>query len=302
MGRPARRIGDGRAMHASRGFTLIEAIVVIVVSAIVLTAVALVLRLPVQMHADTARRAELTDAADGAVRRMARDLRLALPNSIRVSPAGGGGGAVPVYVEFLPTHAGGRYRAELTKAGAGDILNFSAVDTSFDMLGPAPTLTGQSIVAGNRVVVFNLGVSGASAYAGDNTNVVLNTGAGSLAGETKISFDGSVVAVKRFPLESPGNRFHVISTPVTYACDPGAGTLTRHSNYDIAVTQPTGSYPSTQPGGTASAVLADRVSACVIKYEPGVIEAGGLVSIRLTLGSGDDSVTLYQDVHVSNVP
>ena len=52
--------------------------------------VAVFIRSPVQSYVDSARRAELGDVADTALRRIIRDLRLALPNSVRVteSPVG----------------------------------------------------------------------------------------------------------------------------------------------------------------------------------------------------------------------
>ena len=64
------------------GFTLIEAIVVIVITGIIASMVAVFIRTPVDGYLDAERRAGLTDIADTAVRRMARDIRLALPNSV----------------------------------------------------------------------------------------------------------------------------------------------------------------------------------------------------------------------------
>ncbi|MDP1682827.1 MAG: prepilin-type N-terminal cleavage/methylation domain-containing protein, partial [Burkholderiales bacterium] len=57
-----------------RGFTLIEMVVVIVLTSILASVVAMFIRLPVQGYVDTARRAEMTDIADTALRRMGRDL------------------------------------------------------------------------------------------------------------------------------------------------------------------------------------------------------------------------------------
>ena len=85
------------------GFTLVEMIMVIVITGIIGGIVAMFLKAPIQQYMDVARRAELTDIADTAVRRMARDVRTAVPNSVR--PQG-----QSTYVEFLPTRDGGRYR------------------------------------------------------------------------------------------------------------------------------------------------------------------------------------------------
>jgi MSHA biogenesis protein MshO len=256
------------------GFSLVELIVVMAVTAVVGTMAAVFLRAPLESYVAQDRRARLADAADTALRRMGRDVRLALPNSVRVGEAGG-----VFYLEFLATRAGGRYRAE----GGGDILDFSAADSSFDVLGPAIDMR-----AGDRIAVYNLGIPGADAWAdetlGDYTGVV-----GSV----------STIAItpKLFPLASPGNRFHVVEGPVSYACDPVAGTLTRYWGYAIAAAQPT-SFAAATP----SALLADGVSACRITYEPGATERGGLVSVALTLTRDNEHARLYAATQVVNQP
>jgi len=70
------------------GFTLIEMVVVIVLTSIIAAVVAVFIKIPVQGYVDSARRAEMTDIADTALRRVGRDLRLALPNSVRITDAG----------------------------------------------------------------------------------------------------------------------------------------------------------------------------------------------------------------------
>lgn len=273
----------------SRGFTLIEMIVVIVLTSIIASAVAVFIKLPVQGYVDTARRAELTDVADTALRRMGRDLRLALPNSVRVRDANG-------TIEILLTRTGGRYRVADNGAAAGDLLDFTLSDASFDQLGPVASGIGQTIVAGDRVVVYNLNISSANAYAADNTALVSSTAAGTLANENKILF-----AAKQFPLQSPGNRFQVIEGPVSYVCDTTTGRLTRHWNYSIQTSQPTAaSLPSLT--GVASALLANGVTECTFNYDPGVTARSGVVSLSLTLSQSGESVRLYHEVHVTNVP
>ncbi len=70
-----------------RGFTLIEAVMVIAITGIVAAMVAIFIRTPIQGYFDLERRVEMTDTADTALRRIARDLRLALPNSVRTVAA-----------------------------------------------------------------------------------------------------------------------------------------------------------------------------------------------------------------------
>ncbi|NMM37559.1 MAG: type II secretion system protein [Glaciimonas sp.] len=259
-----------------RGFTLIEAIMVITITGILAGVVAIFIRTPVQSYFDVERRAEMTDTVDTALRRIGRDVRLALPNSVRVTKVG-----TVSYLEFLQTSDGGRYRAD----GPGDILDFTATDTTFDVLGPPVAMVAG---AQNLLVVYNLGIPGADAYQGDNTSPI-----------TAIDAATHIVTInaKQFPLSSPGNRFQIISSPVTYACDPGTGNLTRFWNYPIQGAQPTAF------AGTPQALLATNVAGCTFTYDQLVInQRTSVVSIWLQLSQGSENVNLYHEVHVSNVP
>jgi len=278
-----------------RGFTLVEMIVVIVITGIIGGIVAVFLKAPVQGYADSARRAELTDIADTAFRRVSRDLRLALPNSVRVTGACDGSGSC--YIEFLPTKAGGRYRAEADATddvcAGDDSLSFTGADTCFEVIGPMPLA-----VATDQVVVYNLGIAGADAYAG-NTLATHNRRAISAVGAASIS----LTSANRLPFDSPGHRLHVITTPVTYACAPVAGgvggTLARWQGYAIQPGQPT-SLPGT--GAPSSALLATNVSSCRFTYNPLVVGRSGLVTMHLAITQESETVALYGAAHVSNQP
>ncbi len=146
----------------ARGVTLVEMIVVIAITGILAAVVAVFIRRPVEGYIDAARRAELSDIADTALRRITRDLRSALPNSIRITAAGG-----VTYLEYLQTSGGGRYRSDVDSGGGGDPLNFTAADATFNVIGPMPTMA-----AGDSIVIYNLNwdpaIDTANAYVGDN--------------------------------------------------------------------------------------------------------------------------------------
>lgn len=261
------------------GFTLVEMVMVIVLLGIIGGVVAVFLRSPIQAYFDTANRAVLTDAADGAIRRITRDAQNALPNSFRsTNPAN------PLCVEFIPTVAAGRYRASPTSAGAGDILNFAGTDSSFDVL----TQVGMGSLTGtNRVAIYNLGNAGANAYAGDTTAPIATASASSV----------TLGAATQFPFRSPGNRFFVIpSNSVVYACTGPLTNMTLIRATTPIVAAPLAACP------TVGTPLVANVSACDFSYTPAVTTRNGALAIALELTRNNETVRLYQEVMVSNVP
>lgn len=269
-----------------QGFTLVEMIVVIVITGIIGGVVAIFLRAPVQGYVDSARRAEMTDIADTALRRISRDLRLALPNSVRVKTSGGS-----TFLEFIPTIGGGRYRDSTDSLGAGNVLDFSTAVTKFDVLGAMPP-----VAAGDQIVVYNLGIAGADAYAGDNRRAVSGVAGNviSITSGSALPFDSCSYDASGFVVG--GCRFQVVQNPVTYVCNPTAGTLTRWQETSFAATQPT-ALPAGQPA------MATNVSACTFAYDANVVaQRSGLVTMHLTITEQGESVSLYNATHVSNLP
>lgn len=269
-----------RTPYHSQGFTLIEVIMVIVITGILGAMVAVFIKKPVEAYFDSARRAALTDVADTAVRRMSRDIRKALPNSVRTP--------TNQCVEFIPTKTGGRYRAETNGTGAGDILNFTAADGSFDMLGLNSALPAeQQIVAGDVIAVYNLGPGINDAYAGNNTSAVSGIAAGALANETNIS-----ITSKLFPLTSGSNRFHVIPNAekvVAFVCS--GGKLYRTAS---------NSFVSACP--TTGDILANNVSSCNFVYNGSDLQRNALVQLTVQFTDSGETVSLYHEIHVNNTP
>lgn len=270
------------------GFTLVEMIMVIVITGIIGGIVAVFLKAPVQQYMDVARRADLTDIADTAIRRMARDVRTAVPNSVRVANCG----ANPC-VEYLPTKDGGRYRAN----PPGNVLNFGVADGSFAIIG-----TAINFAANDFIAVGSTQSDGDPPYDQTATGV-LRAYAGAAGSQTTVTFTNTALPIWA---ELPSQRFDVVDgaqRAVTYACENvgvnangnGTGQLRRYWNYGFNVAQ------VNPPVGGQSAILADKVSDCSIAYDiPN--QRLGLLAVRLTLTSGGESVNLYSEIHVNNAP
>ena len=281
---------------AQRGFTLVEAIMVIVITGVLSGVVAVFVKGPVEGYVSGVRRAELGDIADTALRRMARDLRTAVPNSLRLSSDG-------KYIEFIPMSAGGRYRAEGSGnaycATGDDHLDFSAIDTCFEILGPAMTFS-----AGDRIFVGSTQSDGNLPYQGETSSAHIRRPYAGATG-SPVNFV-TMTSSARLPAsaELSGSRFQVAAQStqaVSYGCESiaaapsggdGPGSLRRYWAYGYNPTQ------ATPPVGGSKALLADKLSACSMQYEA----RDALFSVTLQLTRAGESVRLYHEIHVNTTP
>lgn len=264
------------AARRAAGFSLIELVIVVVLVGVLATISVQLIRQPIDASADVQRRARLADAADQAMARISRDLRLALPNSIRTSADGRA-------IEMLVAPMGGRYRGRTTAAGAGDVLDFAAADASFDLLSPLPAAP----VAGQWAVVYNLTASGtqSNAWAGDNRAVI---GAGSTTANVVLS------PAFQFPFPSPSQRVYVVDAAVQYECTAD-GRLLRHAGYAPGAGM-------VVPPTAAGALLAEGVSLCSFRYQAGNASRQGLAMLSLAITREGESVNLLKSAHLPNLP
>lgn len=296
-------------MQRQRGFTLIELIVVMVVTGILAGILIVFFRPAFSNYLASGRRATLSDMADGAMRRMARDIRSSVPNSVRQQTDVS---TNTQYLEVVPTISGGRFRVApdtaWDTANSGNpsmALDTNAPGTGFDVLTPLAPLPSKD----DWVVIGNQDPSDLFGTATNPPRSITQIQAIGVApaaqvGTARITLTGTAVV----PQGYDGGRFVVVPNgqrAVSYICESlgldaqgtGRGRLFRVPNVNFAATQP-------MPTPTAADILATKVQSCTFNYS---VNAGGtmdngLVEITLQLTDQNESVTLYYSVHVDNAP
>lgn len=281
-----------RAFARGRGFSLIELIVVIVITGVIASVVGLFITGPIQGFIDQSRRGELVDAAQLALTRMGRDVRAALPNSIRITGTS---------LEMLLATDGDRYRVE-APGTADDRLQFTAADAAFNTLGALGSASATPAVAYSvtgALAIYPLRQTGSDPYnAADgvmtsfgaiNVTPVVVSG----ANEYQVSLASGA---HQFKFDSPTRRVFLVSGPVTYRCNPPQ--LLRYDGYTVAAAQD--AEPDVTP-----VVMASNVQACTFQYSPGTAQRNAVVSIALSLADAaalEERVRLVRQIHVSNAP
>ena len=280
------------------GFTLIELIITMTIMGVVISFAAIFFDGPVRGFTDQVRRAELVDSAESSLRRMGRDIRRALPNSVRVTTNGS-----IAAIEFLNTVEGIRYRAGPPPGNADGYLTLSAADAAFNSIGLFDAITKPFSSTSHYLSIYNVGVPGADAY--ELLNVITPTGtqidinAAAEAGEDNVQLSPSF----QFAYPSPRQRIYLVDTPVTFLCDTATGELTRYAGYSIAANQADRDTDvELLAAGGVAALMSDNLTACAFVFTPGVAQRAGLVSLSLNVAQAGETIFLLQQVHVHSAP
>jgi len=291
-----------RRRHAAsteRGFSLVELVVVIVITGVIASVVGLFITGPIQGFLDQARRAELVDSAQQAMTRMGRDLRGALPNSVRINPGRNA-------LEILVTLDGDRYRVE-TPGAAADRLDFTAADSSFNTFAPLsrpPVLPaiGTPYRVTGAIAIYPLRQEGARPYqdavmtASGAIDITPVTNNGQTEYQVSLTSAPGAPGAHRFPFDSPTRRVFLVEGPVTYLCNPPQ--LLRYAGYGVTAAH------NVPPAGVGTVVVAN-VQSCAFEYDPGTAERNAVVSLVLALADPDvpdERIRLIRQIHVDNTP
>ena len=264
-------------MRRAAGFSLIELIVVILILGILSAGTAIYIVRGMQAYTDTVRRDRLTAVARAATERVVRELRNALPNSIRLASNGG-----VECIEFVPVDSAGAYLEDL--APRGSITAFNAVPYL-----PPPT--------GDRFVVI-YPYATTPLYTAGNPGPVAgyDPASNATAGEVRL------VSAHRFAHDSPRHRFFLTGGPVSFCIDGASSRLDRYTGYGFTST------PAAPPHATPALVaehlqLVDGGAAVTpFAWDPGSLIRAGVVTLDLRFMEEGEWVRLRQEVQIRNAP
>jgi MSHA biogenesis protein MshO len=284
------------ATARSRGFTLVELIVGMVISAILMGMIAMIMGSPVQSYLEQSKRNDLVNASERITRRMGEDLKTALPNSVRMANF-----ASTSVLQMLAVANVVFYRNE------GAIPN-PPVELSFNPPG------GDTFVAngtpfsqsGLWLVVKNDGAPGRDAY--ELVNVITRHNNLPTGGANAVSLTLEDAAFFFTNDTSPSNRMFGVSGPITYVCNRTTGILRRFSGHAIAQTLPVDeSAAQLNSAGTVSTVIATGVFACNLacSFMPGTSSTcRSTVTFDVTMTRGaapdDENLHVFQQFSVEN--
>lgn len=262
------------------GFTLIELVAVIVLLGIVALGSTQFIRQSTGIYVDAATRDRLQQQARFAIERMTRELRNALPGSVRVDASG-------QCIEFLSIRRASSYLSPVSDTAITS-LNIIAVDGGF--------------ANGDRIAIMPLDTSrvydASSAQSPLATITAVSTPA---ANQQTLTF-----AAKQFPDESPSRRIFVVEGPISFCAQDNL--LSRHQggSYSLSSTQAVPPASGVPLAENIRLVDANGNAVDVFAFSPGTLQRAAVVKMDLEFSAtgtlGEEWLPFRHEVTVRNTP
>ena len=264
-------------------FTLIELVIVILLVSIVAISLGGLVTQSMRGYIDAKDRNRFSQSAKWVTERISREVREALPQSVRT-----GVNAGVHCVEFMNIL---NASTSLDLPANGPVTNFNAV--GFDL----------TFSAGMLVAIMPINPGSVYAFAGTLGNVQTITPAGVPLG-SQVTITLAPAAI--FSQRSPKDRFYLLDSPVSFCLNNNNGEMRRYSNYAVNAAQ-----PFSAPAGALDELMGENFSAsgAVFTYLPGSLSRAGLLQMNFRMQSrsrnlavNEEAFEVFHEVHVRNVP
>lgn len=256
-----------RSLVRHQGFTLVELIAVIVILSIIATMGTTFVIRATESYRSTQTRALLVNTARPALERMTRQLRGALPYSVRVVNGGS-------CVEFMPIAGGGNYLGAVpdSENGAPGKIAIAVAPYALDF-GTARHVT---IGAMSAAEIYGAGAASRAGYSNASTAVQL-----------------ALTASTQWLRNSINRRFYLLDDPSAF-CVVG-NELRFYSGLDVTAA-------NVDLNAAHSLMAVDIQASQPFQLEQGSENRNTTVSIELVFASGGESMSFAQRVSIRNVP
>ena len=257
------------------GFTLIEMIMAIVVLGIIGIGTANFITLGTEVYVDAVGRDQVVSQTRYAMERITRDIREALPNSVRVATDG-----TVNCIEFVPIEASSTYVNV-------PVLPEASANTVVVVQPPAAS------VGANKIVVYPLNAADVYTPQAATGNIFSYSGVvASGTGTETVTLDASVL----FDADSPTSRYYLVADAVSYCADTSTGELKRYGGYWPTANQLTPTLAVT------GVLMAENIAEDVFSYSGATLLANAVVQMTFNIDRLGEVIEFHHEVHLVNVP
>ena len=285
----------------SKGFTLMELILVIIILGIMSVGISGFISLSTQTYMNATNRDELVGNARFVIERLHRELRNALPNSVRVKDWSGR----IQCIQFVPIIASTVY-TDIPVSPEPASKTLHVIPFNDDKNGPYQCDSAASCTA--FVSVYPLGNDDVYAdYTGPTGKLfrVDNIDTSVAAGEP---WEINLLNVSKvhFDEDSPTQRLYLVKEQISYCAVPvpQADSLTL-IRFEEDMTEGEQGYPSGATRHYMAGYLDDfssDSSELPFNVLPATLQRNAVVQIHLKFTKEDESYVFDHEVHINNVP
>ena len=261
---------------------MVELVVVIVVLGVLAAGTTKYIVDSMEAYSSTVRRDQLASTSRLAVERVVRELRNALPNSVRID-TNTVAGVTTHCLEFFP----------IKRASAYLTLPTTAANISFSSVNFTKPATDDG---------FYIAV-----YPHNTSTLYTQPIPGPIKDFHFINSDpaNGIVALTanhQFDYHSARKRFFLVNHPVSF-CINTPGELRRYTDYGIIAAQATPPTTATDDALLAEDLqLTDGVAITPFTFDPGTLTRAGVVTLDFRFMEDNEWVRLLQEVQIRNVP
>lgn len=256
----------------AKGFTLVEVITVVVILAIVSTVGSRFMISTLEAYNQTQTRSKLINTSRQALERMVRQLRAALPYSLRETNT-------DQCMQFLPIAGGGNYLDALPDSvnGAAAAATFSTANHTLDF--------------GNAEFVSVGNLAASEVYG--SSPVSLATFSARTSGSVTLT------AAKSWQRNSINQRFYLVDKPQAFCVQ--SGELRFYQNLDVTASSVPG-LAGACAGNDCNIMARNIVGTPDFNLAAGTEDRNTKLTISLSFTEGGETIEFSQEVLVRNVP